>query len=260
MCSSDLTDNTTIIDYGTITGTSKNIIPTANTIYELTPNSNTYKARYILTTTQNSKTYTNTKDFIFNVTNSEPTFSNFTYQDTNNITNELTGDNQILIEGYSNVKGIINTSNKAIAKNSATMKKYKMVIGNKTENVDYSSNNDVSVIINNINSATIDMFAIDSRGNTTKVSKTAPYKQYTDLTIKSVKASRSNNGVGQEVTLSYEGSYWAESFGKITNEIKSIRYQYKQTTSNTWIDGETSLTHSSNNGRSEEHTSELQSH
>ncbi len=121
------TDNSQIIGYGAVTGTSKSITPTANTIYNLTPNSNSYKARYIITTTVNSTSYTNYKDFTFTVTNSNPTFSNFTYQDTNTTITNLTGNNQILVKGYSNPKVFITTANKATAKNSATMKNYKVV-------------------------------------------------------------------------------------------------------------------------------------
>jgi len=121
------TDNSQIIDYEAVAGTSKSVTPTASTIYALTPNSNTCKARYIITTTVNNTNYTNYKDFTFTVTNSNPVFSNFTYQDTNTTITNLTGNNQILVKGYSNPKVLISTANKATARNSATMKTYKVV-------------------------------------------------------------------------------------------------------------------------------------
>lgn len=235
------TDNSQIINYGTVSGTSKDITPTASTIYVLTPNSNTYKARYILATTVNGQSYTNYKDFIFTVTNSNPTFSNFTYQDTNTAITILTGNNQILVKGYSNPKITVSTGNKATAKNSATMENYKVVSGSKSTTVNYSSSADVTMQLNAIDNATMTVYATDSRGNSTPVSKTATYKDYSQLAIKSVKVTRANNGVGQAVTLTYEGTFWNSSFGNVNNGITSVTYAYKTTSSSSWS-SETALT------------------
>lgn len=235
-------DNSTIIDYGTVTGTSKAITPTASTIYALTTNNNTYTARYIITTTANGKSYTNSKDFTFTVTNSNPTFSNFTYQDTNTTITALTGNNQILVNGYSNVKAIISTANKAMAKNSATMKSYKLLIGTKNTTANYNASSDVNMNINQIDNNVIDMYAIDSRGNSTKVSKTATIKNYSNIKITSLIATRQNN-VGTITTLKFEGEFWNASFGSVTNKITSCKYKYKTTSNSTWIDGKTALTY-----------------
>ena len=236
------TDNSVIIDYGTVTGTSKAITPTASKIYPLTPNSNTYKARYILTTTANGKSYTNLKDFTFTVTNSNPTFNNFTYQDTNTTITALTGNNQILVNGYSNVKATISTANKATAKNSATMKSYKLLIGTKNTTANYNASADVNMSINQVNNNVIDLYAIDSRGNSTKVSKTATIKKYSNIKIKSLSATRQNN-IGTITTLNFEGEFWNASFGSVANAITSCKYKYKTTSSSTWIDGKTTLTY-----------------
>ena len=236
------TDNSTIIDCGTVTGTSKSITPTASKIYPLTPNSNTYKARYIITTTANGKSYTNSKDFTFTVTNSNPTFSNFTYQDTNTTITALTGNNQILVNGYSNVKATVSTANKATAKNSATMKTYKLAIGNKNTFVNYNASADVNLSINAINNNVLDLYAIDSRGNSTKVRKTATIKNYSNIKIKTLSVTRQNN-VGTVTTLKFEGEFWNASFGSVTNVITSCKYKYKTTASSTWIDGKTTLTY-----------------
>lgn len=236
------TDNSVIIDYGTVTGTSKAITPTASKIYPLTPNSNTYKARYILTTTANGKSYTNSKDFTFTVTNSNPTFNNFTYQDTNTTITALTGNNQILVNGYSNVKATISTANKATSKNSATMKSYKLLIGTKNTTANYNASADVNMSINQVNNNVIDLYAIDSRGNSTKVSKTATIKNYSNIKIKSLSATRQNN-IGTITTLNFEGEFWNASFGSVANAITSCKYKYKTTSSSTWIDGKTTLTY-----------------
>lgn len=236
------TDNSTIIDYGAVTGTSKSITPTASKIYPLTPSSNTYKARYIITTTANGKSYTNSKDFTFTVTNSNPTFSNFTYQDTNTTITALTGNNQILVNGYSNVKATVSTANKATAKNSATMKTYKLAVGNKNVSANYNASADVSLNINSINNNVLDLYAIDSRGNSTKVRKTATIKNYSNIKIKKLSVTRQNN-VGTVTTLKFEGEFWNASFGSVTNAITKCKYKYKTTSSSTWADGKTTLTY-----------------
>lgn len=235
-------DGTTVINYGTVTGTSKTVTPTASTIYALTPNSNTITLRYIITTTANNKSYTSYKDCVFIVTNSNPTFSNFTYEDTNTLTIALTGNNQILVKGYSNVKGTISSGIKASAKNSATMKSYKMIIGSKNNSANYNSSSDVNININKIDSNIIDMYAIDSRGNSTKISKTATMKEYSDIKITSVTAVRENN-VGQAVTLNFEAQFWNDNFGSVANSITTCIYEYKDTSSSEYITGETELTY-----------------
>lgn len=243
------TDNSQIISYGTVTGTSKTITPTASTIYALTPNSNTYKARYIITTTQNGKTYTHSKDFTFTVTNSNPTFTNFDYEDLSGVTRGLTGNNKILIKKYSNLSVKVSSANKAVAKNSATMKTYKLTVGSRTENKNYSSNSDVTFSAFGPESGTIIVYATDSRGNSTSVSKTATFKNYSEPIIKTFEAIRSNNGVGSEVTLKFSGTFWNQNFGAVQNTIVGISYNYKETSSSKFIAGATKITFTISNDK-----------
>ncbi len=242
------TDGTQVINYGTVTGTSKKVTPTASTIYALTPNSNSIILRYILTTTQGSYTATNYKDCRFSVTNSNPTFSNFTYQDTNSTTVALTGNNQTIIKGYSNVKGIISTANKATAKNSATMSKYRLSIGDKTAEVAYSSTAQKEVTINNVQSNSFTMYAIDSRGNSTgKTITAATYINYSSIKITSINLVRTNS-ITSETTLKFSGNIWNGNFGSVTNSIVSCYYRYKLSTASSWTTGTTTITPTKNGG------------
>lgn len=243
------TDGTLVYNVGTVTGTSKSVTPTASNIYSLIPNDNSIKLRYVLTTTANGTSYTNTKDCTFKVTNSNPTFSDFTYQDTDPTTIALTGNNQIIINNYSNIKVTISTSNKAVAKNSATMKSYKLASGTKNVSKNYSSSADVELSLNDVDSATITVYATDSRGNSTSKAKTATFKNYTDLAITRLAATRQQNGVGSAVLLEFEGTYWNNSFGAVTNVIQQCIYKYKLASSSTWINGETQLSYSASNGK-----------
>lgn len=239
------TNGTLIIDYGTVTGTSKTITPTANTIYALTPNSNKYNAKYVITTTQNNVSYTNERSFTFNVTNSNPLFSKFTYADTNSKTTALTGNNQKLIKYYSNVTATISSADKAVAKNSAKMKSYILNIGNKSSGeIAYSSSANVTLSINAIESNTLSVLAKDSRGNSTQVSKTlgsTDYLSYSKIVIKGATLSRDTGGVGTRTTISYNGTFWNHSFGSVANSIVNISYQYKASGTSTWITGNTKL-------------------
>ena len=221
------TDGTQVISYGTVTGTSKNITPTASTIYNLTKTSNSITLRYILTTTQGSYTTTNYKDCKFSVTNSNPTFSNFTYKDTDSTVTALTGNNQTIVKGYSNVQGIVSTSNKASPKNSADMSKYRLSIGEATAEVAYSNSAEVSATIANVSSNTFTMYAIDSRGNSTgKTITAATYINYSPIKITSISVVRTNN-ITSETTLKFSGNIWNGNFGSVTNKIKSCLYKYR---------------------------------
>ena len=93
------------------------------------------------------------------------------------------------------------------------------------------------------------VYATDSRGNSTSKSKTATYKNYSDLAITRLIATRQQNGVGSAVLLEFEGTYWNNSFGAVTNAISKCTYQYKLASSNTWIAGTTQLSYSASDGK-----------
>ena len=222
---------------------------TTSILYPYTPNNNSLKLYFNLVTETDMGNYTDTLEVTAKVVNSNPTFSNFTYEDTNGTTKALTGstvNNPILVNGYSNVTATISTTNKAIRKNSATMTSYTMSIGSQSTNpVPYSESSQVQLSLPKVNSGIVIISAKDSRGNSTTVQKgnnSSLFKNYTDLVIKSVTATRSNNGVGKVVTLSYNGTFWNASFGKTTNTIKTLKYYYKLTTASSWTTGGTTLT------------------
>lgn len=197
--------------------------------------------------TYGNSEYYDEKVGTLNVVNSNPTFSNFTYEDINSTTIALTGKNQTIIKGYSNVRATVSTANKAVAKNGATMSKYRLVIGSSQVDVNYSSSANVQATINSVKSNIFTMYAIDSRGNSTaKQISPSTYVDYNPIAIKKVDAIRGNNGIGSTVTLSFNGSIWEGNFGAVLNAIKSCSYKYKETTSSTWISGPTVITPTKN--------------
>lgn len=218
----------------------------ASTLYSKVPNSNSGTIRYVIKSSNDGKDYWATVERNYYVTNSNPIFSNFTFKDTNSKTTALTGNNQKFIKGYSSLQATVSTANKAVAKNSATMKNYTLTVGTKNSGeVVYSSSADVNLSVSAIDNNVVFVTAKDSRQNTTAVQKTISnenYYTYTDLTITKCTLTRSDGGVGTQVTLNYEGAIWNKSFGSVTNAIVSIKYEYKIAGTNTWTTGATTLT------------------
>lgn len=203
-------------------------------------NANSVSIKVGVITYGNSEYY-DEKVGTLNVVNSNPTFSNFTYADINSKTIALTGNNQYIVKGYSNVRATVSTANKAIAKNYATMSKYRFVIGDSQVDVNYSSTSNVQATINSVRSNIFTMYAIDSRGNSTfKQISPSRYIDYSAIVISKVDVVR-ENGIGSNTTLSFNGTIWEGNFGNVLNAITSCSYRYRETTSSTWKTGQTVL-------------------
>lgn len=231
VCDTTTTTTTSITGYNANT--------TITNLYNSIPTSNSGKYKVKVTYGNSTKTRNNNNTYSIAANSSNPTFSNFSYADTNSTTTALTGNPLILIKGYSNNQITIPTSQKATAQNGATMQTYKVVQGDKTSgNLNYSSSSAVTATLNAIDNNVITVSATDSRGNSTSATKTLNstyYKEYSPITIKSASVTRSNNGVGTVVTLKINGTFWNNNFGNTqqstTNSITRSRYQYKASSS-----------------------------
>ena len=206
---------------------------------------NSMTVRFVIATILNgNETWWSWFDKTMTIVNGNPTFSNFTFADTNTKTVALTGNNQHCIQGYSNIKGTISTTNKATAKKEATISKYRFTIETQSIDINYSSTAEVSGTLNSAPSGTFNMYAIDSRNNSTLVTKLATkVVQYVKPVINAstITATRDSGGVGTNCTLKFDGTFWNSNFGKKANSIK-IKYQLKKTTESTWVDGTTTIT------------------
>lgn len=168
-------------------------------------------------------------DFTINVINSNPIFNDFNFEDSNEITKALTGNNQNFIIGYSNAKATIDVLNKATAQNQASMSKYRIVIGNQQQEVTYSDEEDIISTINGVENTIVVVSAIDSRGLQTSISKTAGLINYNNLLINKFELER-EDGIGKKVFFNIEGTFWNDNFGVVQNNIKAIKFRYKQRT------------------------------
>ena len=218
----------------TITGTSISGYNNANWKdwwYSTVPNSN--RGTYQVQVKYGGITMTRGSAGTYDVTNSNPTFTNWSYEDTNSKILDLTGNNQIVVKGYSTVRGVITTSNKASGKNYASISKYQLNIGGGIKEATYSSSNTVYTDSILANTNTFTMYAIDSRGNSTAVQKTidiSNYRQYSDISLDASNTYITReNKVGTKAILNVEGKIWNNSFGNTFNAIDTFTVEYKLT-------------------------------
>lgn len=170
------------------------------------------------------------------IINGNPIFNDFVFEDVNEKTLFLTGNNQNIIRGYSNIKVTIPVINKAVAVKQATMTKYRFNCNGSSVDINYSSDADVVGVLNNITSGIFDVYAVDSRNNSTLVTKNAnSIIEYTPL-IKGAMSVGRDNGVSQDVILKVSGRLDMANFGNVINSIKESKYRYKITNTNEWVE------------------------
>lgn len=196
----------------------------------------TVKLRVTIDTTNGTNYYYDTIDRPLSLVNTNPVFSNFTYEDTNEKTIALTGDSKTLIVGYSNLKTTITPENKAVAKNYATITGYRTTMGAKFDDASYSDTDTVTMEISQVESGLVNVIATDSRGYATTVPASPNMIAYMPLTKEGTeKGYRTEedltpNGVSDLVAISFAGKLWKGSFGSTENEIVRAQYRFKKGT------------------------------
>lgn len=217
-------------------------------LYNSIPNSTSGIVRIYLRTSVNGTSYYDYADKTISVNESicKPTFSDFYYEDTDTNVTALTNYNKILVNGYSDPVIVVWQANKAVAKNGASMVKYRVKIRNQTIEKAYSSSGDEYLgTISNITSPTIEVSAIDSRGLETKITKTAIWKDYKNISITKMELKR-ENAIGTKVFFDFEADYWNGNFGATENVIDNVKFRYmpKGGSYSDWIDITNSIQYS----------------
>lgn len=202
-----------------------------NIIYNLVTDSNTFNLNWILTTYSET---TNLGNMILVskgiITNANPIFTNFNFEDVDTQVIALTGGINY-VKGYSDIK-ISNLV--ATAQKGATIK-YWNVNNNLIEN---TGNNEI--ILENYASNSITIYAVDSRGNSTPLTKPIQnFIEYQKLTKGNQDNKRIDN-VTEQVNISFEGDFFECDFGNTLNKL-NVSYKYKKTTDNEYIIGETEI-------------------
>lgn len=219
--------NNVLIKTITDVGASVTITPSEEEItamYNATSNVTNADSKIVCTTYSGATNLGNTetiKKAIVDTTISKPIFSNYIFAEANAIVEALTNE-ETFVKGFSNIMMVIDSTNKAIAKNGATMSKYKFFIGSKSNEQTYAT--DVTSTLNNIDSNTITVTAVDSRGLETPITKIIPLIDYIPPVIQTASTQRLN-GVETETNLSLTAKIFDGDFGNGLNIIKYFGYR-----------------------------------
>lgn len=211
-------------------------------IYEATPSSTTTKIKVECMTYLSGKAITGqwtsaSCNCVFGSKGSltiEPNFTQFQIADTNQLTNQLTGN---LLPGATAVKLVryaskpqitVAMADKATGKYNASIKHYMFYVGDKEAQKTYSSSADVTHVFDTMNTATCKVSAVDSRGKSKDGRSIPPIEfiPYTKPTIDTMSVER-ENGADIATTLKFEGSFFNEDFGTEVNIIDA-KYRYKK--------------------------------
>lgn len=156
--------------------------------------------------------------------NSAPTFSGFTYKDTNTTAAGVTGNNQILIQSVSTLQV---TASAATAKNGATISSYSVSAGGST-----ASSTTVTLNVGKIyTSGTVPIIvtAIDSRGYTSSATVNITVIAYESIDITTAIMRRVNE-VEDVTQVTLEGDITPVKVDNINkNTLRKLYYQYKRT-------------------------------
>lgn len=199
--------------------------------------SNSMTVRYVVATKLNgNETWWSMADRTMTVVNATPAFSNFTYADTNATTKGLTGNDQVLIKGYSTLRATISSANKMVAKKQSIAKNYGATCDSRTSSINYATT-DVSIDLGTIVSAgtkRLSVRAYDSRNNSSEVYKDILVYDYNAPVI-NASIMRLNNFEAQ-TTLKVNGTYSPLNIGSSDKNIittTGVQYRYRES-GGTW--------------------------
>jgi hypothetical protein len=174
-----------------------------------------------------------------------PTFTNFTYKDTNTNVTNVTGNNQVLIKGLSTLEVTIPSANKMAGVNSANPKNYVISIDNLSNTVDYATNDIVTSVGTLTSSGTkrLNVRAYDSRNLSTLVYKDIIVYDYAKPVI-NASTTRLNNFEAQ-TTLKVNGTFTKLTINNVDkNTMTKVQYRYREAggTWSSWVTLNTTVT------------------
>lgn len=185
--------------------------------------------------------------YLINTSKCFPVFTDYTYRDSNADVVAVTGNDQVLIKGRSNLEVTISSANKMVAKNGANPSKYNLVMDTLNTNVDYSDNDIVVNMGSLVNAGTkrLSVTAFDSRTLSNTVNKDVLVYDYKKPVV-NLDVSRLND-FEAETTLEISGTYDKVNLdGVDRNSITAVQYRYKEVGSNEWSNWTTISTTLSN--------------
>lgn len=196
-------------------------IPTS--LYAQIPNATSGKGTiYCDTYSGSTLVGSTTCSFTATVTGSAPTVTANIY-DSNSVTTSLTGNNKILVKGYSNAYVSIT----ATAKNSATIKSVAVSCG------DGQVGASLTQTLKNVASGNFDVRCSDSRGLSASSSHSLSLLAYLPVGFKNLEIERTSSTSTTAKLKAMLGQFWNANFGSVTNTLE-VTYQSALVGSSTW--------------------------
>nr|DAV87589.1 MAG TPA: protein of unknown function DUF859 [Caudoviricetes sp.] len=157
--------------------------------------------------------------------NSGPVLSGFTYEDSYSTTYNITGNNQLFIQGYSTLKV---TPGTATAYNGASITNYTATCNG----VSASNTTGAAISVGKVTKSgnvSVVLTVTDSRGYTASVTKTISVLAYAKPKVSALTLRRTND-IESEMQLSFNGSISPITVSSTQkNALLYVRYQYKLT-------------------------------
>lgn len=202
--------------------------PAVTNLYNSIPNITS--AKYSVTVTYGTASkVTQGGTYMVNVDASMPTFTSFAYRDTNANVVAVTGNDQVLVQGLSNVAVVISSANKMVARCGATAAGYYTTFDVNSKDIPYTDGNinETIGVARSKGLQRIIVHAYDSR----KIFGTA-YKDVTVVEcakpVVNVTLQRLNNFENQ-TTLTINGTYSRVTVsGTDKNTVTSVQYRQRE--------------------------------
>ena len=170
---------------------------------------------------------------------SRPTFSNFTFQDIESGVTAITGDDQIMLQTFSNLRVVAGS---ASANNGADLAKYEVVVGRVTKAVSVSRTSlssktiDYGSINTYGNATAITVRVTDSRGFKTSVTKYAKVIRYERPKLTRYIVNREDE-VEETIQVNLAGSVSSIIPSSVeVNSLQMATFSYKRASDTVWTD------------------------
>ena len=199
-------------------------------LYNTIPNAKSGRYKVKVVYENSTKTRDNGNTYSIVEKDCYPTFSNFTYKDTNGTVTAVTGSDQIIVKGKSRLAVYISSANKMSTKNGATPKRYSASIDAITQSKNHSTS-DITIDVGTVASSGVKRLSVrayDSRELSMLAYKDVTIYDYKEPII-NVNIERYNNYEAQ-TTLKVSGTYSRLTVNNADkNTITKVEYRFRET-------------------------------
>lgn len=222
-------------------GTSKVIFDSESTqklLYATIPNATSATYQVKVTYGSSVKTRNNGNTYTIKSSLCTPTFGDFEIENIDSVTKNITGNNQYLVDNYSTCRFKISTSNKAVAKNSATIVKYICEWGSSSNYAYENTSQDIDCDVAKGSGNLLKVTAVDSRGLSVTKTKNCNNVAYVNAVINELDTQR-KNGIDAQTYLKLKAVLWNGNWNNNEDENYDniLKYvAYRVLIDNIWSD------------------------